>query len=119
MYLSDIVAALTNKGICAGNYKLVAECDEEGNSGLAAQIEKLKPTEAAGILKMFEMAVLHGPRNIPRNMRHEIDKNCGIYEFIKGNHRIPFFYDDGNFVVCSHMFRKKRQKTPPAELSQA
>src|SRR5690625_620163 len=111
MYLTSIVGPLVDEGICAGNFTLLAECDEAGNSPLAAKIGQLKPSEAAGLLKMFEMAAESGPKHLPRKMRHEIDKSCGIYEFIKGDYRIPFFYDEGNLVVCSHMFRKQGQKT--------
>jgi len=117
MYLSDIVAPRKDKSAFKIECSIFAQCDEKGNSGLADQLMKLKPSERAGFLKVFEKAAVLGPKNIPRNMRHEIDKSRNIYEFIKGDYRIPYFYDGGNLVVCSHVFRKKGRKTPTSQVN--
>lgn len=55
--------------------------------------------------------------NISKDLCHEVDKNEGIYEFIKGDLRVLWFYARGNrgIVICSHAFVKKDQKTPNKE----
>lgn len=52
-------------------------------------------------------------------MRHEIDKDKSIFEFIKGNHPVVWFSAGGAAVICSHVFRKKGRKTPKSEIDRA
>lgn len=118
MYLSDIVAGLKGSGACDPTCKVYAECDKHGNSELAEQLDSLRPGEKAGFLALLKLVAIHGPKHVPAATRHEIDKKAKIYEFIKGNHRIPWFFDGGNVVICSHVFRKKRQKTPSQDVEQ-
>ncbi len=55
------------------------------------------------------------PRNTDVSHRLAPD----IWEFISGDLRILWFYDERKVVVCSHGFVKQRQKTPKAQLEQA
>ncbi|WP_406828142.1 type II toxin-antitoxin system RelE/ParE family toxin [Microbulbifer sp. ARAS458-1] len=111
MNLSDIVAP--------SDWRILVECDEGGNSELDEVMSGLTDGELAGWLKLLERAAIVGPKNIPRNNRHHIDKPNDIYEFIKGKWRLSFFYDEGNIVVCGHMFRKKTQETPKKDKKKA
>lgn len=42
-----------------------------------------------------------------------------IWQFKSGPYRIPWFYDEGKLIICSHVFVKKQKKTPKAERDRA
>lgn len=51
---------------------------------------------------------------------HQVDAENKVFEFISGRIRILFFVGEPrNLVICSHMFLKKTQRTPPKELTKA
>lgn len=118
MFVSDIFASL---GSPAGEHpwKVLTQCDEKGNSELVEKLMELKPSEMSGFIKVLEMVSKLGPERLPSSNRHEIDKAKGIYEFIKGNYRVAWFYDEGNIIICSHLFRKKTRKSPKSEVAEA
>ncbi len=64
---------------------------------------------------MLELASIRGPMNLPKANTHEMEDGNSMYEFIKGNFRIAYFYDANKVVICSHLFRKSTRKTPTAE----
>jgi len=115
----DIVPAATREEL-KSEWRLVTEAsDDKGNSALAKALSGLMKGEIAGWRVLFERASIVGPKELPPANRHGIDENNGIWELIKGNYRVLFFYDEGKVVVCSHIFRKKRQKTPVREITRA
>jgi phage-related protein len=59
----------------------------------------------------------HPPRNT--TVSHQIDEEYGIYEFIKGDLRVFYFYDEEATIVLSHGFIKSGQRTPRAEIKRA
>lgn len=70
----------------------------------------------AGLLVMLGKFSEHGRKMLNDGICHEIDENEKLFEFIKGDLRLIWFYGDGNkIVICSHCFVKKGRKTPPAE----
>ena len=112
MNLSDIVAP--------ADWRVLVETDDDGNSEMAEDFAKLlRPTEQARWLSLLELASQMGPKNMPSSNRHHIDKPNGVYEFIKGNYRISYFYDEDKRVICCHLFRKKTQTTPESEKEKA
>ncbi len=54
---------------------------------------------------------------LPDNITKHITEN--IWELRPGNNRIFYFYNDNNSFVLLHSFRKKTQKTPQREITQA
>jgi phage-related protein len=73
-----------------------------------------------GLLVMLERFSEHGQRMLNDGICHEIDENNKIFEFIKGDLRLIWFYGDGNkIIVCTHCFVKKGQKTPTKEKAHA
>lgn len=77
---------------------------------------------AKGLLAMLEKTSTseNGPRIFNDDQCHEVDKSESIFEFIKGDLRLLWFYGkDRKVVVCSHGFLKKSQKTPDAERQRA
>lgn len=75
---------------------------------------------AAGMLALFNRFAEHGRIRSVR-LFHEASKHEGIYEFIKGDLRVYFFFssDSGEVVVCSHAIRKKRQRVDPGDVDRA
>lgn len=59
----------------------------------------------------------HPPRNT--TVSHQVDEEFKIYEFIKGDLRLVFFYDENATVILSHGFIKDRQGFPKAERNRA
>lgn len=73
-----------------------------------------------GLLVMLERFSEHGQKMLHDGICHEIDENEKIFEFIKGDLRLVWFYGDGGkIIICSHCFVKKGQKTPNGEKSHA
>ncbi|MCV4341078.1 type II toxin-antitoxin system RelE/ParE family toxin [Pseudomonas capsici] len=69
-----------------------------------------------GMLSLLEKFSEHGQRMLNDDICHEADKNEKLFEFIKGDLRLLWFYGQGNkIIVCSHCFVKKGRKTPKAE----
>ncbi|UUZ69636.1 type II toxin-antitoxin system RelE/ParE family toxin [Polaromonas sp. P2-4] len=61
-----------------------------------------------------------GPQALNSAQCHQVDANNKIYEFISGKLRVLFFQGStGSVVICTHMFLKKTQKTPPKEVNKA
>lgn len=72
------------------------------------------------ILEYFKQVAAGGPQALNTAQCHQVDANNKIYEFIAGKLRVLFFQSaKGSLVVCTHMFLKKTQKTPPKEMSKA
>ncbi|MBN7822316.1 type II toxin-antitoxin system RelE/ParE family toxin [Bowmanella yangjiangensis] len=88
-----------------------------------SSLEELGPNytkSMEGLMSMLEKFAAHGQRMLNDEICHEADKNAKIFEFIKGDLRLLWFYGDGNkIIVCSHAFVKKRQKAPPLEVRKA
>jgi len=79
-------------------------------------------TEAsrAGLLQMLEYVASNGFSNIPSVWSHEVNKEHGIYEFIKGRLRILFFKGaNGDIAVCTDGFMKKSPKVDKAAVKKA
>lgn len=75
---------------------------------------------AAGLMVMLENFSEHGRKMLNDGICHEVDENEKLFEFIKGDLRLIWFYGNGNqIIICSHCFVKKGRKTPPSEKAAA
>lgn len=73
-----------------------------------------------GFFSLFEKFSQLGKKVLNNELCHEVDSNNKIFEFIKGDLRLLWFYGSGNkVIICSHIFIKKRQKTPELEKRKA
>ena len=69
---------------------------------------------------MLQHVAAHGFAGIPHAWTHEVNKEHGIYEFIKGPLRLLFFKGQGDSIaVCTSGVRKKGQKADKAAVAQA
>lgn len=73
--------------------------------------DKKSKATAAGFFAQFSQIPAVGPRALRVEIYHKVDDENEIYEFIKGNHRLLCFEAEGRLVICSHVLRKKSQKT--------
>lgn len=104
-----------------------AVVQEKGDGSLACSliedftdIEAIYEASRNRILVYFEHVAAGGPQALNTKQCHQVDANNKIYEFIAGKLRVLFFQGaTGRMVVCSHMFLKKTQKTPPQEVNKA
>ena len=104
-----------------------AVVQEKGDGSLAcALIEDFIDIEATyeasrnRILEYFKHVAAGGPQALNHAQCHAVDANHKIYEFISGQLRVLFFQGaTGRMVICTHMFLKKTQKTPPKEVNKA
>ncbi|MBP6717278.1 MAG: type II toxin-antitoxin system RelE/ParE family toxin [Rhodoferax sp.] len=72
------------------------------------------------LLEYFKQVAAGGPQALNMAQCHQVDANNKIYEFISGKLRVLFFQGaKGNLVICTHMFLKKTQKTPPKDVNKA
>lgn len=73
-----------------------------------------------GLLALLERFSQHGVRMLNSDLCHEADSANKIFEFIKGDLRLLWFYGSGKqLVICSHVFLKKGRKTPANEKQRA
>lgn len=108
-------------------FQVGAVVREKGDGSLVCSLfDDFNDIEAAyeasrnRLLAYFEQVARAGPKALSTAQCHQIDANEKIYEFIAGQLRVLFFQGaTGNVVICSHMFLKKTQKTPPKEVSKA
>jgi hypothetical protein len=113
MYIVDMVP-LALRLEKKWSWRVVALSDSSGPEECSTYqyLKGLSVEDRDGLLKVFSMACETGPSQLPRANRHEMDSDNGIFEFIKGRHRIAWFYDSGKLVVCTAGFFKKTQETP-------
>ncbi|WP_148059011.1 type II toxin-antitoxin system RelE/ParE family toxin [Pseudomonas chlororaphis] len=72
----------------------------------------------AGMMSLLEKFSVHGRKMLNDGICHEVDESEKIFEFIKGDLRVLWFYGKGNkIIICSHCFIKKTRKTPSTEKS--
>ncbi len=70
------------------------------------------------LLEYFRQVADGGLQALNDAQCHTIDNKHKVSEFIAGRLRVLFFQGaSGNMVICSHMFLKKTQKTPPKEIN--
>ena len=104
-----------------------AVVQEKGDGSLACSllddfndIEATYEASKNRILEYFKHVSLGGPQALNSAQCHQVDANNKIYEFIAGKLRVLFFQSaKGNLVICTHMFLKKTQKTPPKDVTKA
>lgn len=104
-----------------------AVVQEKGDGSLACSlIDDFNDIEATyeasrnRLLEYFKYVAGGGPQALTSLQCHQVDANNKIYEFISGKLRVLFFQGStGNLIVCTHMFLKKTQKTPPKEISKS
>lgn len=123
MYIFDIVPAKLRKEH-GYPWRLVYVSDQADskNSPFRQYLEVLRDKnqdEFDNLMQFFRACSEHGPEGLPSKTRHHLDQNNQIFEFIKGRHRIAWFYDEGKIVVCTHGFFKKTQKAPKEEQQKA
>lgn len=81
--------------------------------------DKKTRATAAGFFQQFEQIPAVGPMGLGSGIYHKVDDQNEIYEFIKRDHRLLCFEADSRIVVCSHVMRKKQQKTSPKDRRRA
>ncbi len=68
------------------------------------------------IKSLMERTANHG---IIKNPEMNKALGDGIYELKGGKARVLYFFDKDKLIICTHGFKKKTQKTPPAEIERA
>ena len=73
----------------------------------------------SGLFDFLERFAISGRDTFNDELCHYVDKDEKIWEFIKGDIRVLWFYGDGRIIICSHAFIKKAQKTPVKDIKRA
>lgn len=112
------------KTLRAGKWTVVAPVDEQGQCDVLDAIvalagDKKTRATAAGFAALWDRIPVEGPKALGTVNYHCVDDDNDIYEFIKGSHRLLCFPANGRLVVCSHVIRKKSQKTKPIDKKKA
>lgn len=102
-----------------GSWTVLAACSDRGDCSLTEFLQGLEGNlgkQARKAWSLLDLVAVDGP---PRNTDISHSLAPEVWEFISGDLRVLWFYDERKVVVCSHGFVKKRQKTPKAEIEQA
>lgn len=104
-----------------GRWRICAICDSDGKSQALDILRPGGPEDANASSKRQMWARLetvaqlqHPARNT--TVSHQIDEESRLFEFIKGDLRLVYFYDEGWTIILSHGFIKDRPKTRQAEI---
>jgi len=107
-----------------GSWRILAICDRHGRADALDILTAGGPDDANASSKRKMLAYLehvvqlpHSPRNT--TVSHQVDEEFQIYEYIKGDLRLVYFYDKGRTIILSHGFIKGGQDFPPAERDRA
>ncbi|MCK9468238.1 MAG: type II toxin-antitoxin system RelE/ParE family toxin [Porticoccaceae bacterium] len=73
---------------------------------------------ARGFAALFQRYAAFGKNGLTSEQFHEAGGD-DIYRFRKGRLRVYCFLDETNLVILSHAAVKKKQKTPPSDLTKA
>jgi phage-related protein len=101
-----------------------AIADDDGENKRCVIFEFVKemgrkmPTELTKLSRLWSDTAQEGP---PKNTEKfkPLTGSDGIYEFKTSKLRVLCFKDDGNYIICTHGFVKKSQKTPKKEITKA
>jgi Phage derived protein Gp49-like (DUF891) len=102
-------------------WRIYAVCSERGNCELLDFLEGLEGQLAKNAGRMRDLLNRVSESGPPRNteISHDLDKRKGIWEFIQGDLRVLWFYDEGKLIICSHGIVKKQRRTPRSEIDRA
>lgn len=117
MFLFDIVPPQARRG--PWRVMALSKTKDLDSSPVIQYLNSLTQEEADSIIALFEAFTAGGINSIPTKTRHEMDEPHKIFEFIKGRHRIAWFYDAGKIVICTHGFLKRTKTTPIQEKEMA
>jgi phage-related protein len=76
------------------------------------------PDELTKLARLWDDTAQNGP---PKNNEKfkPLKGSDGIYEFKTSKLRMLCFKDEGSYIICTHGFVKKSQKTPKKEIATA
>lgn len=114
MDLSDIFRPLEGY-----RYRILAEKEASGTNKITEKLKKLSRRELKGFGALLRKVQEHGPTCLSSDVCHEADSNESIYQFRKGDYRLFWFYDQGSVIICSHISRKKGNKTSKKDKERA
>lgn len=103
-------------------FRIVAVLDGDACPAVTFLTTGEKATESAriGLFEMIGHVADKGLQNVPSAWFHEVDKENGIYEFIKGPLRLFFFKGAGrDIAICTTGVRKSKQKVDKASVKKA
>jgi phage-related protein len=94
--------------------------DHEGAHPAEEFFDGLSVIERAQLQKLFEI-LCNDTHGEPRNPKKFGVLDDGLYEFKSFQIRMPFAYakSERGLVLITHGFRKKKDKTPPTEITKA
>lgn len=76
-----------------------------------------KTKELNKLNALIERSLEHG---IPQNKQKCRTLGNGIFEFkTTGGLRLVWFWDEGQMIICTHGFKKTKQKTPRGQIERA
>jgi len=99
-------------------FRIAFARDREGACPAEEFFDELPIADKAKLDNLFRIMGDLGKHNNPEKFG---DLEDGLYEFKSFKIRMPFAYaeDERGLILITHGFRKKKDKTPPAEIVRA
>jgi phage-related protein len=100
-------------------WDVLAVCGPRGECPLLdflADLEAGLAADGRAMLRLLAFVAEQGP---PRNVEVSHKIAGAVWEFIAGQLRVLWYYDEGRQVICSHGFVKRTRKTPAGEIERA
>jgi len=101
----------------------VGSVDRKGET-VVDQLESVgshRPSDIRGMGTLLEQAAENplGPTQWPSELTHLADKDNKIYQFIKGDLRVLYFFDADKILICAAATLKQGKKTNPKAVASA
>lgn len=117
MYYIDLPKVAPNAHF---QVRFISTSDSEDDSEAIEYINSLKKGESDGYLALFSTFMESGTDKFTYANFHPIKIEKGLYQFLKGRHRLVCFFDeDDTIVICTHGFLKKTDPSPKDQIQHA
>ena len=105
--------------VARARWEIMACCTPRGDCPVMEGLDDPAGLAAGDHMKMLALLLFTAHNGPPRNREKSNDLGDGLCEFKTKYLRIPYFFDEGRVILCTHLFKKERGKTPPAEIERA
>jgi len=102
-------------------WTIYAVCAANGECPLLNSLQDLEAAGDEAMVSKFAALLRYvvkrsgGPRELRKEKSRQLDKDHRIWEFKAGHLRVPYFYEEGSVIICTHSFVKDTRQTPSSE----
>lgn len=105
--------------LVSGDNCTIFALTKNGKCKFLEELQKLDKTNKDSVRKLWASFQKFADSGINNPSKFKKLKGFEIYEFRADQIRVFCFKDDDKFLICTHSFKKKTNKTPLKEIAKA